>query len=212
MVICCASLWIHGTHLIAHILHDFFSNSEEIVWLQGANESNHEGYIITVTSRDRQSISNHRRLHCLLNHLFRHKSEKTSKLCTTGPLWGEFTADRWILLTKGQQHGKRLYLMMSSWQDHRHLTAIKYNNPHTVCILRWRNIYIYSRQCMIVYEMWCRHNDITWVAWSLKPAATRFFVQRFVRTNIKANIKSRHQFPFVRESIGDRCISLIKGQ
>ena len=29
-------------------------------------------------------VSNHRRLHCLLNRLFRHRSKKTSKLCVTG--------------------------------------------------------------------------------------------------------------------------------
>ena len=28
--------------------------------------------------------------------------ENISKLCTYGPLWGESTGDKWILLTKGQ--------------------------------------------------------------------------------------------------------------
>ena len=31
------------------------------------------------------------------------------------PLWGEFTGDRWIPLTKGQQPGKCSQLMTSSW-------------------------------------------------------------------------------------------------
>ena len=30
------------------------------------------------------------------------------------PLWGEYTSDQWIPLTKGQLHGKCLHLMMSS--------------------------------------------------------------------------------------------------
>ena len=33
-------------------------------------------------------VSNHRRLGCLLNRLFRHTSKKTSKLCVTGPCKG----------------------------------------------------------------------------------------------------------------------------
>ena len=33
------------------------------------------------------------------------------------PLCGEFTGDRWILRTKGQQRGKCFHLMTSSWGD-----------------------------------------------------------------------------------------------
>ena len=40
-------------------------------------------------------VSNHQRLDCLLNCLFRHRSKKTSKLRVTGPLYGELTAYRW---------------------------------------------------------------------------------------------------------------------
>ena len=32
-------------------------------------------------------------------------------------LWGEFTGDRWIPHTKGQQRGKRFHLMTSSWYN-----------------------------------------------------------------------------------------------
>ena len=52
------------------------------------------------------AISNHRRLDCLLNRLFRHRSKKTSKLRDAGlcegipsvncPLWGESSGDRWF--------------------------------------------------------------------------------------------------------------------
>ena len=47
---------------------------------------------------ERSSVSNHQRLHCLLNCRFRRRSKKTSKLCVTGlfvgnsPVTGEFPA------------------------------------------------------------------------------------------------------------------------
>ena len=37
---------------------------------------------------ERDGITNHRRLDCLLNRLFRRRSKKTSKLCVTGPCKG----------------------------------------------------------------------------------------------------------------------------
>ena len=49
---------------------------------------------------ERDNVSNHRRLHCLHNRLFRHKSKKTPKLRVTGlcegntPVTGEFPAQR----------------------------------------------------------------------------------------------------------------------
>ena len=58
---------------------------------------------------------NHQPHDCLLNHLFRHKSKKTSKLRVTGLCAGEFTGDRWIPRTKGQKRGKCFHLMTSSW-------------------------------------------------------------------------------------------------
>ena len=64
---------------------------------------------------ERDGVSNHRRLICLLNRLFRCASKETSKLRVTGLLWGEFTCDRWIPLTKVQWRGKCFHLMTSSW-------------------------------------------------------------------------------------------------
>ena len=49
---------------------------------------------------ERDDVSNQRRLDCLPNHLFRRRSEKTSKLCVTGlcqgnsPVTSEFCAQR----------------------------------------------------------------------------------------------------------------------
>ena len=49
---------------------------------------------------ERNGVSNHQRIHCLLNCWFRRKSKKTSKLCVTGlcvgnsPVTGEFPAQK----------------------------------------------------------------------------------------------------------------------
>ena len=64
---------------------------------------------------DRNGVSNHQLHDCLLNRLFRHRWKKTSKAPRHWPLWGEFTGDRWIPCTKGQQRGKSFHLMTSSW-------------------------------------------------------------------------------------------------
>ena len=55
---------------------------------------------ITVTSYEYHGVSNHRRLDCLLNHLFSRRSKKTSKRRFTGlcegnsPVTGEFPAQK----------------------------------------------------------------------------------------------------------------------
>ena len=46
---------------------------------------------------EHDGVSNHQPHGCLLDHLFRHRSKKTSRLQDTpGPLWGEFNGDQWI--------------------------------------------------------------------------------------------------------------------
>ena len=62
----------------------------------------------------RDGVSNHQPHDCLLNRLFRRRSNKTSELRVTG-LCGEFTDDRWIHSTNGQLRGKCFNLMTSSW-------------------------------------------------------------------------------------------------
>ena len=59
-------------------------------------------------------VSNHQHQDCLRNRLIRRRSKKTSRLPVTGPLWGEFTGDRWIPRTKGRLGGKCFHLMTSS--------------------------------------------------------------------------------------------------
>ena len=66
---------------------------------------------------ERDGVSNHRRIDCLHNRFFFQTQIKENinapRHC---PLWGEFTADRWIPRTKGQLRGKWFHLMMSSWK------------------------------------------------------------------------------------------------
>ena len=63
----------------------------------------------------RDSVSNHQPHDCVLNRLFRRRSEKTSKLRVTGHLCGELTSPRWIPRTNGQLRGKCFHLMTSCW-------------------------------------------------------------------------------------------------
>ena len=65
---------------------------------------------------------------CLLNRLFRHRSKKTSNLCVTGPC-GQFTGDRWLPRTKGQQREKCSHLMTSSW-DYRLIGKLIHKRAH----------------------------------------------------------------------------------
>ena len=47
-------------------------------------------------------VSNHQPHDCLFNHLFKAQSKENIQALRHWPLWGEFTGDRWIPLTKGQ--------------------------------------------------------------------------------------------------------------
>ena len=48
---------------------------------------------------ERDCVSNHRRIDCLLNRLIIKENIKTPRHWS---LWGEYTGDRWIPLTKDQ--------------------------------------------------------------------------------------------------------------
>ena len=62
---------------------------------------------------DHGGVSNHQPHGCLLNHLFRCRSKKTSKPRVTAFVRG-IHRDRWIPRTKCQYHGKWFHLMTSS--------------------------------------------------------------------------------------------------
>ena len=60
-------------------------------------------------------VSNHQRLDCLLNRLFRRRSKKIPKLRITGPFWREFIHYQSINFPhKGPETRKSVYLM-TSW-------------------------------------------------------------------------------------------------
>ena len=63
--------------------------------------------------KDHDSVSNHQPHGCLLNRLFRRRSNKASKLRVTGLCVGN-SPDRWIPRTKDQLRGKFFHLMTSS--------------------------------------------------------------------------------------------------
>ena len=69
----------------------FFSGNSKIKLWGGSLQKRHN---------DRNGVSNYRRIDCLLNYLFRHRSKKTSKLRVTGlhgeysPVTTEFRAQR----------------------------------------------------------------------------------------------------------------------
>ena len=73
-----------------------------MTWRHHVNISINDAHprCITVTSYERDSVSNRRRLDCLLNRVFRRRSKETSKLRVTGfcegnsPVTGEFPAQR----------------------------------------------------------------------------------------------------------------------
>ena len=67
---------------------------------------------ITVTQHERHGVLNHRHLQCLLIHLSR--VYKMSKIPVTGPPWGEFTADPWIL-SQGANNAKNVSML---WRHH----------------------------------------------------------------------------------------------
>ena len=84
---------------------------------------------------ERDCISNQRRLNCLLSHLFRHRSRKTSKLCVTGlcegnsPVTGEFPAQ----MTSNEEN-------VSIWWSHHENSSLSsskiFSSASAISILR----------------------------------------------------------------------------
>ena len=96
--------------------------------------------------------------YCLLNRLFRAENIKVPR---HWPMGGEFTGDRWIPRTKGQQRGKGFHLMTSSWTNKKpelkafysnqglvyehvfiHDLTLHRTNVTTCLIIRWESCWI----------------------------------------------------------------------
>ena len=63
----------------------------------------------------RDDVPNQRRLDCLLDTIVQDQIKENIKAPHHWPLWGELTIERWILRTKGQQRGKCVPYMTSSF-------------------------------------------------------------------------------------------------
>ena len=64
---------------------------------------------------ERNGVSNHQHHPCLLTRLFKVQIKENIKAPRHWPVCGEFTGDRWIPRTNGQESGKCFYLMTSSY-------------------------------------------------------------------------------------------------
>ena len=104
---------------------------------------------------EHDGVSNRRRLDCLLNRFFRHRSRKTSKLCVTGlcegnsPVTGEFPTQR----TNDAEN-------VSIWWRHHveQVMAIFWDDGENAmhCGILWWSI----ASCTSSTPMW--HSDATW--------------------------------------------------
>ena len=80
---------------------------------------------------EHNGVSNHQPINCLLNHLFRFRSKKTSKLCTTGlcagnsPVTSEFPTQR-----ASKSENISIWLHHHVW-DSFYCLQWKWGNPQT---------------------------------------------------------------------------------
>ena len=111
MLRCLDAKWMHDRDLLFTCRKSMVGWNHILPALQQRNWSNP----VQWRHNERDGVSYHRRLDCLLNRLFRHRSKKISKLSVTG--LGERNS-LWPVnpRTKGKYRGKCIHSMMSSWQ------------------------------------------------------------------------------------------------
>ena len=113
---------------------------------------------------ERDGVLNHRRQDCL------------SKFRAIWPLW-EFTGDRWIPLTNGQQRGKSFHLMTSSWRCRLAPRAIFFD------VLLCSNINIDS----LPLQTASQHRF-----WDVANVILSFAITRFVIDNVPSICCTKH--------------------
>ena len=77
----------------------------------------------------RRGVRNHQPRDCLLNLLLRHK--ENIRAPRPGPLWGEFTGDRWIPRTKGHKPENAFIRWRHQGlvnKAHTHITAVQHHD------------------------------------------------------------------------------------
>ena len=87
--------WVQNLFIVAIVTYMVLTILDQRHWCGEINFS------LRWRHTERLGVSNHQPLD-LFYALFKLTSRKTSKVRVTGPLWGKFTGDRWIFLTKGQ--------------------------------------------------------------------------------------------------------------
>ena len=92
---------------------------------------------------ERDGVSNHQRLDCLLNRLFKVQIKENIKAPRHWPLCREFAVDRWIPPTKGQNHRKCFHVMTSSRISPLFATR---HHQNKCCRVPWR--FVCSRRPM----------------------------------------------------------------
>ena len=84
------------------------------------------------------SVPNHQPHDCLLNHLFRRRSKKTSKLRVTGLRAGNSPGTGELPRTNGQLRGKCFHLMTSSYSSW--CRCLWFIYPYSSGLLRWHGL------------------------------------------------------------------------
>ena len=81
-----------GPYYSEHSMHMFINRCEKVCT------------VLHWCHNERDGVSNHQRIDCLLNRFFRCrlKKKENTKAPRHWPLWGKSTSHRWIPLTKGQ--------------------------------------------------------------------------------------------------------------
>ena len=100
-------------------------------------------YPITITSHECHGISNHCQLAWLLDSLFILTTKKTSKLCYTCHVWGEFTGHHWCPLPKDPWFGKCFCVLISSWISINSLALGESYSCSTVSEVTLKNKYLW---------------------------------------------------------------------
>ena len=119
----------HVWHQSPQLLYTLFAHSRDSTTFGNALRWRHNG---------RDGVSNHRRLGCLLNHLFMRRSKKTSKLRVTGlcegnsPVTGEFPAQKPLKASNAEN-------VSIWWRHHRRQTVFATRNltkQLTKCVIK----------------------------------------------------------------------------
>ena len=126
------------------------------IWINGPHTS------ITLKWRHNgcDGVANHHPGDCLFNRFVQAQIKENIKAPRHWPLCGEFTGNRWIPRTDGQQRGKCFHLMTSSWRTD-DITTSKLSN---MCIFMGYIVRKYALLLWYTYfgtkSMYSRHSRV----------------------------------------------------